>query len=164
MKLNLIVAVCKNRGIGINNCLPWDYKCDLKLFSKITKGKCNNAIIMGRKTFDSIGRVLPDRMNIILSRQSIKTNIENVMYFTNLEEAILSCQTQNFDEAYIIGGASIYEEALKTKQIDSLHITEINKDFECDTFFPNISLEIFYEYSSEDLIKNEVVKKIYKRR
>ena len=135
MNINIIVAYCKNRGIGLNNQLPWHIPSDLKRFAKITKGSGNNAIIMGRKTYESIGRVLPDRYNIVLSK-SIK--IDNVDTYDNIEDAIKFCKEKEFEEVFVIGGAQIYEEVLNKKLVHKVYATIINKVFECDTFFPYI--------------------------
>ncbi len=135
MNINIIVAYCKNRGIGLNNQLPWHIPSDLKRFAKITKGSGKNAIIMGRKTYESIGRVLPDRHNIVLSK-SVK--FDNVDTYDNIEDAIKFCEKNQFEEVFVIGGAQIYEEVLNKKLIHKVYATIINKDFECDTFFPFI--------------------------
>ena len=94
MNINIIVAYCKNRGIGINNKLPWNYPEDLKQFAKITKGNGNNAAIMGRKTYESIGRQLPRRYNIILSRNKI-FNGSATQTVKSLENAIEICKERN---------------------------------------------------------------------
>lgn len=135
MKLNIIVAICKeNRGIGLNNKLPWNYPEDLKYFSRITKGNGNNAIIMGRNTFESIGKTLPKRTNIILSKTL--TSNEKYLIFENIIDSLSYCKSQNFDEVFIIGGESIYNQTIHL--VDSIYVTEINKYYSCDTFFPEI--------------------------
>ena len=133
MNINIIIAYCKNYGIGLNNKLPWSYPEDLKLFAKITKGDGNNAIIMGRKTYESIGKVLPKRYNIVLSNTI--HHIEGVHVCNNIEHALVLCKAQSVDEIYIIGGGTVYEEVLNKKLVHKIYATEINKDFECDTFF-----------------------------
>ena len=133
MNVNIIVARCKNGGIGINNKLPWYFKEDLKYFSKITKGEGNNAIIMGRKTYESIGKELPNRLNIILSRIN---NYSNIKTFNTIELAIEFCKMKSIDNIFIIGGSQVYEEVLNKKLVHNIFITEIDKDYECDVFFP----------------------------
>ena len=124
MKLNIIVAICKeNRGIGLNNKLPWNYPEDLKYFSRITKGNGNNAIIMGRNTFESIGKTLPKRTNIILSKTL--TSNEKYLIFENIIDSLSYCKSQNFDEVFIIGGESIYNQTIHL--VDSIYVTEIDK-------------------------------------
>jgi len=139
MNINIIVAYCKNRGIGINNKLPWNYPEDLKQFAKITKGNGNNAVIMGRKTYESIGRQLPRRYNIILSRNKI-FNGSATQTVKSLENAIEICKERNFDEVFIIGGQSVYEEALNKKLVHKIYATEIDKEYKCDTFFPELNI------------------------
>ena len=144
MKLNIIVAVCKhNNGIGLNNKLPWHYPDDLKYFSKITKGNGNNAILMGRNTFESIGKELPGRTNIILS----KTLINNKLHiFSNLNDSLTYCKLMNFDKVFIIGGESVYKQSIDL--VNKIYLTKINQFYECDTFFP----EIPNKFKDENLI------------
>ncbi len=133
MNVNIIVAYCKNGGIGIDNKLPWHFKEDLKYFSKITKGLGNNAIIMGRKTYESIGKELPNRLNIILSRNITYNNIKTC---NTIESAIEFCKIKSIDNIFIIGGSQVYEEVLNKKLVHNIFITEIDKEYECDVFFP----------------------------
>lgn len=134
MKLNIIVAICAyNNGIGFNNKLPWHYPDDLKYFSKITKGNGNNAIIMGRNTFESIGKKLPGRTNIILSKTLINNNLH---IFSNLNDSLTYCKLMNFDEVFIIGGESVYKQSIDL--VDKIYLTKINQFYKCDTFFPEI--------------------------
>jgi|TARA_B110000285_G_scaffold201194_1_gene235660 dihydrofolate reductase len=135
MNINIIVAYCKNNGIGVNNQLPWNIPGDLKRFSEITKGTGNNAIIMGRNTHESIGRILPRRFNIVLSTTQ---KIQGVETCESLESAIALCKCENFYNIFIIGGQSVYEEALNKKLVHKIYATEINKEYECDRFFPNV--------------------------
>ena len=104
MKVKLIVAYCKGRGIGHKDHIPWDHPEDLRYFSKKTKGKGNNAIIMGKTTYASIGRPLPGRCNIILS----STFNNPALYIgRSLEDAIEHCRQEEFTDAWIIGGLGI---------------------------------------------------------
>lgn len=135
MNINIIVAYCKNNGIGLNNQLPWNIPEDLKRFSEITKGSGNNAIIMGKNTHESIGKVLPDRYNIVLSRTIKFDNLETC---ESLEKALEVCKEKKFDQIFIIGGQSVYEEALNKKLVHKIYATEINKQYECDRFFPHV--------------------------
>ena len=140
MNINLIVAVCNGRGMGLNNDIPWCYPSDLRYFSKLTKGSGNNAIIMGRKTWESLPRKpLPKRENIILSRDI--SNIQLLgeeLYFDSLSRSIEHCKEKNKDEVWIIGGLEIYKLALESKIVDHIYITEIDDNFTCDIFFPEI--------------------------
>jgi|TARA_Y100000992_G_C21273733_1_gene498580 dihydrofolate reductase len=139
MNINIIVAYCKNNGIGLNNQLPWHLPSDLKHFAKITKGKGNNAIIMGKNTYLSIGKPLPHRYNIVLSSTQTFENVETCI---SLEKALQLCKEKNIDEIFIIGGQSVYENALNKKLVNKIYATEINKDYECDRYFPNIRNQI----------------------
>ena len=136
MNINIIVAYCKNNGIGLNNQLPWNIIEDMKRFVKITKGSGNNAVIMGRSTHESIGKVLPDRLNIVLSTTKEFPDLET---HKSLEDALELCREKHIDEVYIIGGQSVYEEALNKKLVHKIYATEINKEYICDRFFPCIS-------------------------
>ena len=127
--LALIVAVSKNGVIGAAGGLPWHIPEDLKYFRKNTLG---HAIIMGRATWDSIGRPLPKRRNIVVSRQRDLT-LEGAEVFHSLEEAIDAARAHD-DEPRIIGGATIYEAALPLAT--RLLLTEVQRDVEGDTFFP----------------------------
>lgn len=128
--LTLIVATERRHGIGINNTLPWRLPEDLAFFKRTTSG---HSIIMGRKTFDSIGRPLPNRRNIVVTRNSNWSHpgVEAVGSLAAAAALVGS------EEAFVIGGAQIYIEALP--MASRLIITEIDADFDCDTFFPALS-------------------------
>jgi dihydrofolate reductase len=136
-----------NRVIGVNNTLPWHLSDDLKHFKSLTTG---HTIIMGRKTYESIGRPLPNRRNIVISRNS-NTFYEGVEVVHNLEDAF-SIST-NDKEVFVIGGSNIYEQALSF--VDQLYITEIKKSFIGDAFFPEINKQIWIEYSRDDHVTND---------
>lgn len=133
--IKLIVAHCKNRGIGYKNRIPWNHPYDLRYFAKVTKGAGNNAIIMGANTYRSIGRTLPNRHNIILS-STLKNPALNI--FTSLEDALHSCKLLKLDTIWIIGGEKVYREALEKNIASEIHVSMINEDYECDTYFPEI--------------------------
>lgn len=127
-----IVAIGKNNEIGKNNKLLWHLPEDLKNFKEITTGK---TIIMGRKTFESIGRVLPNRRNIILTRQAGKI-IDGGEVFHSLEEVVNLFENTN-EEVFIIGGADLYNEMMP--KFDKLYISFIKKeDKDAVAFFPKI--------------------------
>lgn len=140
MKIKIIAAVCKNNGIGKNNCLPWKSKTDLNFFSKTTKGNYNNAVLMGRKTWESLKKPLINRYNIIISSQNLHDSSPNVKVLKNIEEAIFFAKSNKFDILWIIGGAQIYETFLNKHYdlVEECIITEIQEEYECDTFFPNL--------------------------
>lgn len=133
-KISIIVAMAKNRVIGTENRLPWNIPDELKRFKEITLG---HPIIMGRKTHQSIGRVLPGRENLIVTRdQDFKVDGGIVVH--SLKEAIEKAQTEpGSDEIFIIGGGEIYKQALPLT--DKLYLTIIDKEFEGDTYFPDYS-------------------------
>lgn len=134
--VTILVAHSSNRVIGINNTLPWHLPEDLKRFKKLTTGK---TVVMGRKTFESIGRPLPNRTNVVLSCSSLA--IDGCMVY-NSPEAIL----QDFDDFIVIGGESIYK--LFLPHTDIIEATIIDKEFEGDTYFPE---------ANEFVIKSEDV-------
>lgn len=126
-QLSIIVAYDKNRGIGIDNRLPWHLPEDLSHFKNTTSG---HTLIMGRKTFESIGRVLPNRRHIVVTRNQ-------AWQFEGVEVAHSLTQAQQMageQQAYIIGGAEIYQQALAIA--DTVIATEIDAEFACDAFFP----------------------------
>ncbi len=133
MIVSLISAMDKKRGIGKDNALPWAGKLprDMKRFKDLTIGK---SVIMGRKTFESVGKPLKDRMNIVLTRD-IKWHHDGVWHVHSLDEAIEEAKKNgSSEEIFIIGGASLYEEALPRAQ--RMYLTEIDGEFACDAFFP----------------------------
>lgn len=146
--LSLIVAVAQNNVIGKDNKLIWHISEDLKRFKEITSGK---TIIMGRKTFESLPGVLPNRKHIIVTRdKNYKVNSDNVTIVHNLNSLIDQYKNCD-DEVFIIGGAEIYKQALP--HADKLYLTKINNFFDGDTFFPEINYDYFkVEYTSEDFI------------
>jgi len=143
MKLSLIVAMATNRTIGLNNKMPWHLSADLQHFKKITMGQ---PIIMGRKTFESIGRPLPGRQNIIISRNTDYQQ-QGCSVFNDLDSALQSC-TEN-DEVFVIGGATLYKATLA--RADRLYITEIHNEFKGDTWFPEIQQAQWREVEREDI-------------
>ncbi|MCL2295379.1 MAG: dihydrofolate reductase [Spirochaetes bacterium] len=137
--ISIIVAMTKNRVIGCENKLPWHIPEDLKLFKQVTMG---NIILMGRKTYDSIGKPLPGRKNFVVTRQASESSAAQyepgkVYYFKSLEDAI-QASFRTDGTPFIIGGASVYEQALPFAQI--LYISLIKKDYAGDTYFPEFNL------------------------
>ncbi|MDR4925993.1 dihydrofolate reductase [Peribacillus sp. YIM B13472] len=129
--ISLIVAMDQNRVIGKNNELPWHLPADLQYFKKVTMG---HPIVMGRKTFESIGRVLPGRENVIVTRnQDFKA--EGCVVLHDIAQ-IKTFADNRDEEVFVIGGAEIFKEILPVT--DRLYITEIHETFEGDTFFPVI--------------------------
>jgi dihydrofolate reductase len=138
MKISLIVAVSRNGAIGLNNQLPWYLPDDLKYFKSVTMGK---PLIMGRKTFDSIGRPLPGRANIVLTRDPQWAS-DGVEVVQSLEQALvageIACEVADVDEIMVIGGEQIYRMTIDLA--DRIYLTQVDVDVEGDAFFPNIDL------------------------
>ena len=146
MKVALIVALAKNHTIGCNNQLPWHLPEDLAHFKSVTMGK---PIIMGRKTFDSIGRPLPGRINIVITRQA-NYRPQGVYPVTGLREALKLAENvlaergwPSVEEVMIIGGEQIYRQALPLA--DRLYLTRVDAEIEGDAFFPPIEPEQWCE-------------------
>jgi len=129
-KVVLIVAMARNRVIGKDGALPWRLPEDLKRFRSLTMG---HPIVMGRKTYDSIGRALPGRRNVVISRQP-DLAIEGVETATSLAAALE--MTAGADKVFVIGGQQIYQAALPIA--DRIELTQIDKDFDGDVLFPQI--------------------------
>ena len=147
--LSIKVAKVKNNVIGKNNQIIWHLPEDLKRFKELTTG---HVIIMGRKTFESIGKILPNRKHIIFSQNpELKIDNENVQVVHSMLE--IQEYIENKEENFVIGGAMIYN--LLMPYVTKMYVTEINQEFEGDTFFPKINPEIWEEVSREKGIKNE---------
>jgi dihydrofolate reductase len=144
MKISLIVAMARNRVIGLDNQMPWHLSADLKRFKQITLG---SPIVMGRKTFESIGRPLPGRTNIIISRNPAYKP-DGCLVVNNTETA-LKVGCQNAENIFVIGGSTLYQALLPVA--DTLYITQINKAFHGDTFFPQIDSHHWTEAAREDI-------------
>ena len=136
-----------NRVIGVKNTLPWHISEDLKHFKSLTTG---HTIIMGRKTYESIGRPLPNRRNIVISRNT-EASYEGAEVVHSIEDAFSICKNDN--EVFVIGGSNIYEQALSL--VDYIYITEIKKSFSGDAFFPEINKQMWIESSRENHITND---------
>ncbi|MBO0958262.1 dihydrofolate reductase [Neobacillus sp. MM2021_6] len=146
--ISFIVAMDDNRAIGKNNQLPWHLPEDLKFFKRVTMG---HPIAMGRKTHESIGRVLPGRENIIITRQ-LDYKCEGCTVFYSVEEFVKYSHKQD-DEIFVIGGAEIFKETFPF--VDRLYITDIHSTFDGDTFFPEFALGDWKLTSSEKGVRDE---------
>ena len=131
MKLSAIVAMAANRCIGLGNALPWRLPADLKRFKQLTLG---HTLVMGRRTYESIGRPLPGRTTVVVTRQSGYAP-EGVRVAHSLEQALALAEG---DEVFIAGGADLYRQTLGT--VDRLYLTRIERDYAGDTFFPEVDL------------------------
>jgi len=154
MKISLIVAMSSNRAIGLGGQMPWHLSADLIRFKKITMG---HPIIMGRLTFESIGRALPGRTNIIVSSNP-NYKAESSIVADSVESAI-SQACQLADEVFVIGGSTLYESALPLAE--TLYITQINQDVAGDTFFPNFDRKNWAEIEREDVLDDAKVSFTY---
>ncbi len=132
MKISLIAAMAKNRVIGKQGVIPWKIPGEQKLFKEITLG---HAVIMGRKTYESLGRPLPGRTNIVVTRQK-QYRAEACIVVHDLSSA-LNCCPEDDDEAFICGGGKLYYEALPIA--DRIYLTVIPREIRGDTYFPEIS-------------------------
>jgi dihydrofolate reductase len=144
MKIAQVVAMSRNRVIGRDNALPWHAPEDLKRFKRITSGR---PVIMGRKTYASIGRPLPKRLNIVITRDH-SFHADGVVNAFTVEEALrLAEESMLGDEAMVIGGAQIFALTLPMTQV--IHLTEIELDVEGDTFFPPLDPAAWREAARE---------------
>lgn len=151
MTLALVVAAARNRVIGLGNAMPWHLPADLRYFKKITLGK---PVIMGRNTFESIGRPLPGRTNIVVTR-NVSFRAEGVCVVHSLEAAlelssrILSEQDNAGGEVMVIGGAQLYAQALPLA--DRLYLTEVDAEPQGDAWFPALDSNQWQEVAREEL-------------
>lgn len=148
--LSIIVAVANNNVIGKNNKLIWNIPEDLKRFKEITTGK---KIIMGRKTFESIGKILPNRFHIILSKKRDNKIEENEKILVINDVALLKEYIASEEECFVIGGETIYK--LLLPYAKKIYLTKIYHDFDGDTFFPKIDKTKWKEIFNQKVLKNE---------
>ena len=140
MLINGIVAMDNNKGIGKNNNLPWNLKSDLNRFQRITTGNGNNALIIGKNTWNSI-KFLKRRDHLILSTTlnlDYKQDENIVKSFKTIYDILDFIKVKKYDTVWVIGGSEIYKKCLQMNLINELHITLINDKYDCDTFFPDI--------------------------
>jgi dihydrofolate reductase len=140
MNIALVAAADENNGIGKNNQLPWHLPADLKHFKNLTIG---HPVIMGRKTFDSVGKPLPGRRNIVVTHQNL--HIEGCEIAHSIEEAIEKCQKE--EQIAIVGGGKIFEQSMDKANI--IHFTRIHHSFDADAFFPDINPDKWIESEKE---------------
>jgi dihydrofolate reductase len=147
MQLSIIVAMDRNRVIGKNDTLPWHISEDLKYFKRVTMGK---PIVMGRKTHESIGRPLPGRENIILTRDK-SYQAEGCTVLNSIEEILEHCK--NVEEVMVTGGSEVYKQTFG--KVSRLYLTEVHAEVDGDTFFPEFNRDEWEEISREDFHKDE---------
>jgi dihydrofolate reductase len=143
--ISILVAMAKNRVIGRNNALPWQLPPDLKRFKELTMG---HHIVMGRKTYESIGRPLPGRTSVIITRQP-DYQVPGAIVVASIDQALKVCSAgkEVDQEIFVIGGAQIYRQSLGLCQ--RIYITEIQQEFDGDTLFPELNQQVWREISRE---------------
>ena len=148
-----VVAMAENQVIGKNNRLPWHFSSDLKYFKQLTIGQ---TVLMGRKTFESIGKPLPGRENFVLSHsEGASPSPSNLKFFSSLDNALEHVETQ---KAFIIGGSSLYKQTIP--RVDGIYMTQIHAHYEGDAFYPEIP-PYFKEKSREKLQENLKIELIF---
>ena len=145
--ITIIAAVASNNALGKDNQLIWHLPADLKRFKKVT---LEHHIIMGRKTFESLGKPLPKRTTIIITRDKHYKQ-EGCIVVNSLKQAIEASKAD--ENPYILGGAEIYKQAIEIA--DKLDLTLVDQSFEADVFFPEINMNIWEETSREDFVSDE---------
>ena len=133
--MNIVVATCKNRGIGIKNQLPWRLVTDTCFFKYLTIGNEKNAVIMGKNTYLSLPKPLKNRDNIVLSTK-MKVQKYNV-FSTNSMRRVIP-YLYKYDNVYLIGGEKVYNDYINSDQVKGIYHTRIDGEYECDTYFPEI--------------------------
>ncbi len=150
--INIIVATDINNGIGINNQLPWHFKSDMKFFKIKTTGEGNNAIVMGKNTFLSIRKPLPNRDNLILSSTLTGNNV-----FKNINDLLLFIQNKKYDDVWIIGGETIYKQFLNLPNVvNNIYVTRIQNLYNCDAFFTDIPNN-YIKMDSQSIKENDTI-------
>ena len=149
--VSILVAMAKNRVIGRNNALPWQLPPDLKRFKELTMG---HHIVMGRKTYESIGRPLPGRTSVIITRQP-DYQVPGAIVVASIDQALKVCSAgkEVDQEIFVIGGAQIYRQSLGLCQ--RIYITEIQQEFDGDTLFPELNQQEWREISREKYRLND---------
>lgn len=139
MIISIIVAMDRSRGIAKDNRIPWHLSSDLKMFRSLTMG---HHIVMGRVTYESIGRSLPGRTSIVVTR-NLDYQIEDGFVTHSLQDALKLAEERGEIETYIIGGSQLYRQSIKLA--DVIHLTIVDTDAECDLFFPELNMEEWQE-------------------
>lgn len=154
MKFALIAAVDKKLGIGKNNTLPWRLPADLSYFSHLTTSNGNNAVIMGRKTWESLPashRPLKNRLNIVISSNNEYKVPSGVIVASSLDEGLKRAGEERVEAVFVIGGGSVFKESLTHSECEVIYLTEINAVFNCDTFFPEFDKNTFKKVEESPL-------------
>lgn len=147
--ITIIAAIANNNALGKDNDLIWHLPADLKRFKKVTSG---HHILMGRNTFESIGRPLPNRTTVVITRNK-NYKAKGCIVVDSIEKAIEVARSD--EHIYIIGGAQVYKQAMTSNLVDKLDITQVHHSFDADVYFPEIDAEIWKENSREDFSADE---------
>ena len=153
MKISIVVAAGKNNQIGKGNKLLWNIKDDLKHFKNLT---LNHHILMGRRTFESIGKALPKRTNMIITRNTNFVAPKECLIFDCSYKAIDFAKNNRETELFVCGGATIYKFFLENNLVDNIYLTKIDFDGEADSFFPELNMEDWSVENISSFEKNEV--------
>lgn len=162
MQFSMVVAIDERLGIGKNNTLPWRLSSDLKFFKRITT-ECSpgklNAVVMGRKTWDSLpakAKPLANRLNIIVSRNPGLELADECLLANSLEQALNLCAERSdmLEEVFLIGGAQLFAAGLKHPGLKRVYLTQIYSDFDCDCFFPEFSAILQEKPGSKREVEN----------
>jgi dihydrofolate reductase len=148
MRVSFIVAKSLNNVIGVANKLPWHLKDDLQNFKKITMG---HHILMGRKTFESIGKALPGRMSLVISTEP-RASQDDVLWFNSIFRALKQAERNGESELFIIGGEKIFKSSLSL--VDRIYLTTVQTELKGDAFFPELSLKNWKCVSGKAFSKN----------
>ena len=154
MIVSLIAAVDLKNGIGLNGIMPWGHiKEDMQFFRSTTTGY---PVVMGRVTFESLGgKPLPKRKNIVISSNiDNEVKYDNLFYDTSFENALSKLLLEKYNQIFIIGGESIYKKALD--YADRIYLTHIDKDYNCDRFFPEIDKSLFNLNKLKNFVYNDI--------
>lgn len=148
MKISSIVAASENNAIGKDGGMPWHLPDDLAFFKKHTSG---HPVIMGRKTFDTLGKPLRNRANLVLTRD-VNFQVDGAEIFHDIEQAIEKAKQLDSEEIFIIGGANIYKQSMD--YCDRIYLTRVHSTFEGDAFFPELNMDewetVYEEFHAKD--------------
>jgi dihydrofolate reductase len=149
MTISLIVAAAENNAIGKNNQLLWKLPNDFKFFKNTTWGM---PVVMGRKTYESLGKALPGRFNVVITRQA-DWKADDAVVVNSLEEALLKAKENNTKEIFIIGGAEIYKQAIDTVA-NKIYLTRVHTQIDGDAYFPDVDTAKWEMSAIEDFTKD----------
>ena len=154
--MNIIVAATKNMGIGFENKLPWYLKNELKYFKKKTIGDGNNLIVMGKNTWNSLPKKpLPFRSSCVIS-STLDNNLEDTKIVKNKKEFENLVSQSFFSNIWIVGGESIYKQFINEPYVNNVYLTQIEDEFKCDTFFPEIPNNFYLKKQSDMKVENNI--------